>query len=520
MDSKQRLFHASDVVVLLPLFCLAVVLRLIKISQPFVDAWSWKQGTVAMIAENFYRDGFNIFYPQVNWAGSSAGYIGSEFPLVPFIAALLYVPFGVHEWIGRSVSVVFSVLSLPFFYLLVKKISNQRSAALATAIYTLVPLSVFAGRSFMSDMTSLSFSVVALYLFSRWLERSNDFALFVGASLATGLAILVKAPAIIIGVPLFYMAWEEHQARMMRRWELWLFAAFSLALPTLWYVHAYIVSISNPPYHFTGGDGLQIGDLPWYMSVVREVVTSGLTPMVAAGMLAGLFLPSHDKYGRMFHWWLGAICLFVLTAGYGNRHLWYQLPIVPAAAALSGMAFDFGLRKLAMLTRSKTAELFAGALVFAVLIAVCYVSIKPLYESWAMPLREAGHEIDRIAPPNALVIYVVDGDSAGIYYGRRKGWRAFDDGNWGGAPLDSEQAIKGLERLRQRGATLLVFTQYTVWWLDYYKEFGNYLNSRYRRLRETEDYLIFDLAGELMEREPTGVSPAAAPATEASSGLF
>jgi hypothetical protein len=370
----------------------------------------------------------------------------------------------------------------------------------------------------MSDMTSLSFSVVALYLFSHWLERSKDFALFVGATLATGLAILVKAPAIIIGVPLLYMAWEEHRARLVRRWELWAFAAFALAFPAIWYFHAYLVSISNPPYHFTGRDGLQIGDLPWYVSVVREVVTSGLTPMVAAGMLVGLVLPSPAKYGRMFHWWLGAICLFVLIAGYGNRHLWYQLPMVPAAAALSGMAFDFGLRKLAMLTRSRVAELFTGALVFAALVAVCYVSIKPLYESWAMPLWEAGHEINRIAPPNALVIYVMDGDSAGIYYGRRKGWRAFDDGNWGGAPLDSEQAIMGLERLRQRGATLLVFTQYTLWWLDYYKEFGDYLDSRYRRLTETEDYLIFDLAGELTEREPTAVSPAAESATR-SSGL-
>ena len=511
MESKQRLFYAGDVVVLLPLCVLAVVLRLIKVSQPFVAGWSWKQGTIAMIAENFYRDGFNIFYPQINWAGSAPGYIGTEFPLVPFLASLLYVPFGVHEWIGRSVSVAFSVLSLPFFYLLVKKISNQRSAAFAAAIYTIVPLSVFASRSFMSDMTSLTFSIVALYLFGRWLERSNDFALFVGAGLATGLAILVKAPAIMIGVPLLYMAWEEHRVRFVLRWELWAFAAFCLAFPAVWYFHAYLVSISNPPYHFTGGDGLKIGDLRWYMSVVHEIGSSGLTPIVAAGMLVGIFLPSPAKYGRIFHWWLLAICVFVFLAGYGNRHIWYQLPIVPVAAVFAGMAFDSGLRSLGALTRSKVAELFAGGLLFAALAAVCYMYAKPFYDPWAMPLWKAGHEIEHITPADALVIFAMEGNSSGIYYSRRKGWHAFDDSDWGGAPMDSEQAIMQLEKLRKRGATYLVFTQYTVWWLDYYKDFGNYLDSRYRRVRQTDDYVIFDLAGELNRGATTAVSPVSAP---------
>ena len=58
-----------------------------------------------MISENFYLHGFNIFYPQINWAGNAPGYVGTEFPLVPFFASLLYLFFDVQDWIGRSVSV-------------------------------------------------------------------------------------------------------------------------------------------------------------------------------------------------------------------------------------------------------------------------------------------------------------------------------------------------------------------------------------------------------------------------------
>ena len=474
------------------LVSLSVFIRVIKISQPYVDEWSFKQGTIAMIAENFYRNGFNIFYPQINWAGGSAGYIGTEFPLVPFLASLLYVPFGVHEWIGRSVSVAFFTLSLPFFYWLVKQTSNERSAAVAGVIYVLAPLSIFASRSFMSDVTSLSFSVIALYAFMRWLERSQSAALLVTASLATALAILTKAPTAILGLPFLYMAWEKCGARLLFRPGMWLFGIISLSLPLAWYLHAYWITLHYPPHQFAGSDGLALADLPLYVLIVRRLVGSSLTPLVAASLVAGIFVPNRAKYGWVFHWWLAATCAFMLVAGHGNRHPWYQLPMVPIAAALGGRAFDFALSRLRTLTGSMVLQVLVGAISLCALAFGSYRYVKPLYDPWAIPLQEAGKNIDRIAPPHALTIFVAGGDSSEIYYSRRKGWHAFDENQWG-EPLDSEQAIADLEKLRERGAAYLVFTRYTDWWLDYYRDFQKYLDTRYRRVLQTENYVIFDL---------------------------
>jgi hypothetical protein len=137
-------------------------LRLIEICQPVLDAWGWREADVAMIAENFYRYGFHIIYPQVNWAGNAPGYVGTEFPLVPFLAACLYSVFGVQDWIGRSISVLFYAVSLLFLYFLARKVSNVRSAFPAAAIYILPPLSIFAGCAFMHDMATLSLSIMAL----------------------------------------------------------------------------------------------------------------------------------------------------------------------------------------------------------------------------------------------------------------------------------------------------------------------------------------------------------------------
>jgi hypothetical protein len=185
--------------------------------------------------------------------------------------------------------------------------------------------------------------------------------------------------------------------------------------------------------------------------------------------------------------------VFVVVAGFGNRHPWYQLPVVPIAAALTAQTLNVGLRRLREIAPSRFPECATTVVFFAALIVFSYRYAKPLYDPVEAPLRNAGREIDRITPADALVIFVVDGDSSAIYYSKRKGWHAFDEKIWG-EPADSDQAIHQLESLRQRGATYLVFTQYTAWWLDYYKDFEKYLDSRYQRVTTSQDYVIYELS--------------------------
>ena len=80
---------------------LAVAARLLFINQPYIDHWSWRQSDVAAIIRNFLQNGFHFGYPQIDWAGNAPGYVGTEFPILPFVAALCYKLMGVHEWMGR-----------------------------------------------------------------------------------------------------------------------------------------------------------------------------------------------------------------------------------------------------------------------------------------------------------------------------------------------------------------------------------------------------------------------------------
>src|SRR5207247_4365562 len=86
-------------------------------------------------------------------------------PILPFIAALCYKVAGVHEWVGRIQAVVLFAVSLPFFFLLVREIFGRTAAVWATFFYSFAPVNVFAGRSFMPDVPSLSLAIVGLHFF-------------------------------------------------------------------------------------------------------------------------------------------------------------------------------------------------------------------------------------------------------------------------------------------------------------------------------------------------------------------
>src|SRR5437879_7769152 len=159
--SARHPHQASKLVIVICI--LAITARLILINQPYVDHWSWRQSDVAAIARNFSEGSFLFAYPQIDWAGDATGYIGTEFPILPFLAALCYKIVGSREWIGRSQAVIFFAVSLPFFFLLVREVFSGTAAVWATFFFSFAPLNIFAGRSFMPDVPSLSLAIFVLY---------------------------------------------------------------------------------------------------------------------------------------------------------------------------------------------------------------------------------------------------------------------------------------------------------------------------------------------------------------------
>jgi hypothetical protein len=183
------------------------------------------------------------------------------------------------------------------------------------------------------------------------------------------------------------------------------------------------------------------------------------------------------------------MALFVFFVGYGNRHQWYQLPLVPIAAVFAGCACAWIVR-----TGIPRPLLGLGAVLLIGSFAISsYFCVQPLYRPAAASLRNLGLELEDATTANSLIIAATDGDPTVFYYAHRKGWHFLGDGVYDGNPLDSAQIIANLEKVRSRGATHLVFYAGTQWWLDYYKEFADHLGTNATLVEQTPEFTIYRL---------------------------
>ena len=506
--------RGHDGKLLAAIWILAVASRLILINQPYVDHWSWRQSDVAAIARNFYDGGFRFAYPQVDWTGDAKGYVGTEFPILPFVAAICYKFAGVHEWIGRGQAVIFFAVALPFFFLLVREIFGRTAAVWATFFFSFAPLNIFAGRSFMPDVPSLTLAIIGLYFFLRW-THDQKWTPFFAAAIAISLSILIKVTSVVIFAPLLYLVVagigdpgrcemklvksRDHRSRL----QLLLFIAITIIPSATWYWHAYQIAERFYPHHFFGAGGVRIEGLQWYSNIGRQTVISSLTPVLAIMAFIGLFVAPGSRtrsvssrvalqarHSLLFHWWLAGMILFMMIVGYGNRHRWYQLPLVPIAAAFAGAAWTFFGSKIA----SRRVAIALSILLAGSFAILSYAHVRPLYESSAAQLRDAGLELNKITPSDALIVGADMGDPTIFYYSERKGWHFLEkDGIYQGTPSDSQEAIVDLEKLRRRGATHVVFTRNTLWWLDYYPEFAQHLAQSATVMPASPEFKIYKL---------------------------
>lgn len=476
----------------------AIAVRCWKLDAPFYDQWSWRQCDVAAIARNYSENGYRFAYPQIDWAGDQPGFVGTEFPILPFTVAIAYRFLGVHEWIGRVQTLLFFAASLPLFFGIARRAFDETAAIFALIFYALAPVMIAAGRAFMPDVPSLTFALAGWYYFQKWCDekvaspesyspsRSQNLNLMV-SSLAIALAVLIKPTTATIAAPLFALAYQCFGIAGWRRIELWMAAVVALFPSAIWYWHANRIAHLFYPYHFFGAGGVRVMPLAWYWRLLIQTFTSTLTPIVFLIGVFGLGISRRSQRAAPFRWWGFAMFLFIFLVGYGNRHQWYQLPLVPIMAAFAGAAASF---------------LGNGKRLPGVAITICFGGFAAFYtprffESSALSLWRLGLELNRSTPPGALVIAADDGDPTAFYYAHRKGWHFLErEGLYDGNPRDSAQIIADLKSLRDRGATHLVFYNGTMWWLNYFPEFVDNLTGSSSFMSKSVDYRIYELKSE------------------------
>jgi len=502
------------------------LLRFRYLTSGLVESHSYRQADVAMIASNFYRNGFDIFHPQIDWAGSFPGYIGMEFPLVPYLMALMYALFGEHLFLGRLLSIGFFALSTAFFYLLVRSYFTIRIALFSMVFFVFSPLSIFFSRTLISDNAMLCFSIGAIYLFSQW-TKTVKTRYFIISLIVTMLALLVKIPAAFIGLPIAYLAWYKYGWSFLKMTRLWIFGLIVFIPSLLWYAHAFNLSRNYFPFHMVAErrwlwySGLEIFlDLTYLKIVFARLTVFLLTPIGLLMAIAGSILTVRNKPATyVFHWWAVGFLVFFIIGFPGQRHEYYHLQLLPVVSLFAALFCDElmksrGAFKSKILVPGLRTALVIGFIGTFLVSSLAIVETR-YHSTVDKILYEGGLSVQSVVPENAIILAADWGNPVLIKASKRRGWHF--PGSETYRDHDSDWSVSLLEKMRGQGASYFVapvkinlnqpFASETslqefgrriepprdLDFLETYPEFKGYLDSRYKKVSSNRFVIVYDL---------------------------
>ncbi|MEM8529668.1 MAG: glycosyltransferase family 39 protein [Chloroflexota bacterium] len=431
------------------IFAFACLIRTYELTAPLLDYHSWRQADTAAIARNFMLNGYQWMYPQVDWGGTTPGFVESEFPLYSFSLALLYGVFGEFDWLGRVITLFASGMAAVALYMLIRKCTDVLYPALyAALVLALMPFAIYFGRTVMPDSLMLLTAILALWSFAHWLQQPT-IARFGIALLCGALAPLAKTPNLaILIVPLAYLVWNVRTQR--RLWPFLLMYGCVFIVPSLlWMRHAQTLPL-DPRLSFGIGEKLfelrLLIDPQFYILLFRWSIENLITligiPFFLLGItpIAKQFQQSattqtdkeeHQLSVRLLpHAWLLGCVLFVFAGAAGVvEQDYYILPLAGPLAWFMGIGLYRGQRlfenRIGHISKGfiqpKLGKLIpiVGLTVFA---AMSFVRIAPFYQT-ADFYQTLGQRVNLALPEGERVGVIAPAVSEILYYGQRKGWR-------------------------------------------------------------------------------------------------
>jgi 4-amino-4-deoxy-L-arabinose transferase-like glycosyltransferase len=408
--------------------------RLIGITNPVLGWHSWRQSDTASIARNFFENGFNILYPQINWGASGTGFVESEFQIYSFIVSILYSIFGVDDIVGRFVSLLCSVSTVFGLYLLVKKMLNEKTAKWSALIYAILPLNIFYGRAFMPESLMLMCSVYSIYFLNQWLDK-NSIKFFILAWFFTASAVLIKLPAFYLGLPLLYLAIQKYRIGVFKQLSLYILAICVLIPVVLWYYHAHQLFLnggSSFGIWTYGQDKWGMFSLlmerAWYNDVFfKSIAERHLTYPAFILFIAGLFLKRTHPKEKLFDYWLIAVLIFIFIAAQAHRaQEYYTLPFTLPASVYAGKIFAKYIPSFRQSFRSKKLSTYFLFLCLLLICTLSYLRVARFFdsESNSQVVLQIGSDVKQLSGTNDKIITVSNGNPVYLYHSHRFGWTA------------------------------------------------------------------------------------------------
>jgi hypothetical protein len=417
--------------IILPiLIILGFGVRLYKINSPVADWHSWRQADTASVAKIYLQQGINLLYPRYHDISSiqtglanPSGYRFVEFPFYNAIHALAakyitQIPFD--TW-GRLISVIFSLGSAIFIYLIGKRTVNKFGGLLAAFFFLFIPYNIYYSRVILPEPLCVLSFLVGIYLFFKYSESDKPYWLYL-SGVVFAVSVLIKPFVLVYLLPLAVMQSRKLSKKTIV--QIGIFLAIVLVPFLLWrlWINQYPEGIPFMKWAFNG-DVIRFRPAFWRWILGERI---GYLILGIWGLIPLAFgLISKDAKNKFNLWFFGASCIYLIVIASANvRHDYYQVLIIPSLCLLlargvielwSSSAYNYWISKILVIVS------------VAMMIGMGAYQVKEYYKIDHPEIIAAGQALDKIAPKNALVIAPYDGDTAFLYQTGRSGWPAVDD---------------------------------------------------------------------------------------------
>ncbi len=135
----------------------------------------WRQCDCSMFAYNYYKYDANFFHPRLNNLIGIDGRQGAEFPIIYYVASILYRLFGFHDGLLRIIDTLIFLAGLIYLLRLSDKlISSSFYAVYLPLLVFSSPLIVYYANNFLPEVPAFSFSIISIYYYITYTATSGS----------------------------------------------------------------------------------------------------------------------------------------------------------------------------------------------------------------------------------------------------------------------------------------------------------------------------------------------------------
>jgi hypothetical protein len=489
LGTKKFEYIILTIVILLG-FCV----RLYKIDNPVADWHSWRQADTASVTRIYVEKGINLLYPRYDDISSIQsrisnpnGYRMVEFPVYNALSALAINSaaaintlshFSVEVW-SRLITIFCALITSFFLYLIGKRFLGSMGGILSSFFYLFIPFNIYFTRTILPDPMGVMFGVIGLWFFIKYYDEPKNISLF-ASSIFFALMLLIKPYLGFYLLPAFYLFISKHGLKtILKKREILLKILFFLGITFLpfvvwrWWEAKFPEGIPLFWWAFNG-NGIRFHPAFWNWVFGERI---GHLILGSVGVIPFVFGIINTKVKNYFiHWFLVAAAIYLIVVANANvMHDYYQILIIPVVSlTLAAGSVYLWNQNVFNKTLSRSILIFSAF----IMLITGWFQVKGNYVINHWEIIEAGQEIDKIAPKDALVVAPYVGDTAFLYQTKRSGWPVIDS---------------SIDEIIKQGASYYVS-------VDLGSADTKMIESRFKTIKKTDKYIIIDLKNTIKKK--------------------